>query len=79
MIFHQLIDDFHPPTYNYLLGEDILVAPVYTNTSEVKVAFPASSNWVYWWNHSLVYKGGSSHTFTSVPLDEYTVFFRNGK
>ena len=31
MIHFKFIDDFSPETYNYLLGEDILVAPIHTN------------------------------------------------
>ena len=32
----KLIDDFHPATYDYMLGKEILVAPVTSNTSNVK-------------------------------------------
>ena len=78
MLLSQLIDDFRPPTYDYLLGQHILVAPIVTNESKVEVVFPSGSDWVYWWNHSEVYTGGSSHTFVNVPLDELTVFFKNG-
>ena len=75
----QLIDDFHPSTFNYLLGKNILVAPIHTNISSVSVSFPEGSSWVDWWNHSNVFTANSSQTFTNVPLEEYPVFFRNGK
>jgi alpha-glucosidase (family GH31 glycosyl hydrolase) len=74
----KLIDDFKPSTYNYLLGEDILVAPIISNSSAVDVTFPSGSNWVYWWNHSLVYTGGSKYTFNNIPLTEFSVFFKKG-
>ena len=75
----QLIDDFKPSTYNYLLGDNILVAPIISNTSAVKITFPAGSSWVYWWNHSLVYAGGSTHAFDNIPLNEFPVFYKKGK
>lgn len=74
----QLIDDFKPSTYNYLLGEDILVAPIISNSSSVEVTFPPTASWVYWWNHSLVYAGGSTNTFKNIPLDEFPAFFKKG-
>jgi alpha-glucosidase (family GH31 glycosyl hydrolase) len=73
----KIIDDFKPPTYNYLLGENVLVAPIISNTSTVQVTFPSGSSWIYWWNHTIVYTGGSTHTL-SVPLDEFSVFFKKG-
>ena len=77
----QIIDDFKPDTYNYLLGKDILVAPILSNTSSATVVFPSDTgdSWVYWWDHSHTYTAGSKHSFSSVPLDEFPVFFRNGK
>ena len=78
-IFLQLIDMFKPSTFNYLLGKNILVAPIHTNTSSVSVTFPEGSSWVDWWNHSNVFTGGSTQSFTNIPLEDYPVFFRNGK
>lgn len=85
-IFHyasilQVIDYFSPSTYNYLLGKSILVAPIVSNdTTAFKVDLPKGDSWVYWWNHSIISAGGSSFHFNgSVPLDEFPVFFVNGK
>ncbi len=75
----QLIDDFKPSTYNYLLGDNILVAPIYTNSSSISITFPGGSTWIYWWNHGTTYNGGSTHMINGVPLDEYPVFFRSGR
>ena len=74
----QIIDDFNPDTYNYLLGPSILVAPIISNDSTVSITFPVGSNWVYWWDHSKVYQGGSTFQLTAVPLEEFPVFFKNG-
>lgn len=75
-----MIDLFNPSTYNYLLGKDILVAPIISNdTVSFKVDLPKESNWIYWWNHSMIGIGGSSVIFThGIPLNEFPVFFRNG-
>lgn len=79
--FLQVIDYFSPSTYNYLLGKSILVAPIISNdTTAFKVDLPKGDTWVYWWNHSIICKGGSSFHFNgSIPLDEFPVFFVNGK
>ncbi len=34
---------------------------------------------MYWWNHSIISKGGSTIKFNIVPLDEIPVFLTNGK
>lgn len=76
-----MIDYFNPSTYNYLLGKSILVAPIISsNTTAFKVDLPKGDSWVYWWNHSITCAGGSSFHFNgSVPLEEFPVFFVNGK
>lgn len=77
----QLIDDFSPDTYNYLLGHSILVAPITSNPAEVSVTFPASKDmpndttqWIYWFNHTRTYNEKQMVTFSEVPLEEFTVF-----
>eukprot|EP00045_Choanoeca_perplexa_P016763 m.230522 g.230522 ORF g.230522 m.230522 type:complete len:219 (+) comp17353_c0_seq37:235-891(+) len=64
-LIEKAIDEFNPPTYAYLLGPDILVHPINTagsdNHTTVKVAFPNSSGWVYWFNTSQVYRGSYMH------------------
>eukprot|EP00731_Ephydatia_muelleri_P029081 Em0020g725a len=74
----KLIDDFNPDTYNYLLGPNILVAPITSNDSTANITFPVGSSWIYWWDHSKVYQGGSTLQLTAVPLEEFPVFFKNG-
>lgn len=73
----QLIDDFHPDTYNYLLGSDILVCPVTGNPANVSVTFP-SGTWVDFWNSSNVYKGGDTRVLTP-DLATFPVFHRTGE
>ena len=77
----QLIDDFSPDTYNYLLGHSILVAPITSNPAKVSITFPVSKDtsngttqWIYWFNHTMVYNEKQTVTFSNVPLEEFTVF-----
>lgn len=59
----DLVDEFNPPTYCYLLGDRILVAPVLANTTAATgtapsdVTFPTSGSWSYFFNTSLNYTG----------------------
>ena len=75
----QVIDDFTPPTYNYLLGKDVFVAPIYSagvDATPLSLALPDSRSWVYWWDHDKVFN--QTATLPGVPLDEYSVFFAKG-
>ena len=74
----KLIDLFKPDTYNYLLGDSILVAPVLSDPSDVSVTFP-EGQWVAWWNDSLVYKEGEVARFTSLPLEVFPAFIKSSK
>ena len=78
-LHYQIIDDFRPFTYNYLLGDSILVAPLYSEGSinaTISVPLPDNQTWVYWWNHSMEFTGKAD--IESIPLDEYPVFFVKG-
>lgn len=74
----KLIDLFKPDTYNYLLGDNILVAPVLSDPSDVSVTFP-EGQWVAWWNDSLVYKEGEVARFTALPLEVFPAFIKASK
>ena len=63
--------------YRYLLGPDILVAPMIASGTTRKVTFPAGSDWVYLFDKQQEHKGGSTATLT-VPLEQYPVFLRKG-
>jgi hypothetical protein len=61
----------------YLLGHDILVAPLLSNASDSRtVKFPHGGDWVGWFTNDS-YAGGSSAT-VSAALDQYPVFKRAG-
>ena len=63
--------------YHYLLGPDILVAPMLEEGTSRTVQFPAGSDWVYLFDKSETYTGGSNETLT-ILLDEFPVFLREG-
>lgn len=74
---HRLIDDFRPSTYDYLLGDDIYVAPVLApNVTQVEVRLPVG-RWTSFWNTSVVLDGGRRH-MVPCTLDELPVFRRHG-
>jgi len=61
-------------SYQYLLGDDILVAPMVKEGNHRTVVFPAGE-WIYMFDESKVYSGTQKLTF---PLDEFPVFIRKG-
>lgn len=68
---------YDPETFNYMLGPSLLVAPIIDDTSVANVTFPADSNWVSYWNHSLTYAANSSFSFRVSEAD-FPVFQRAG-
>jgi len=64
-------------TWEYLLGDDILVAPIHETGTTRLVRFPAGGDWVYLWNRTLEYAGGTEATL-DFPLQEYPIFLRKG-
>ncbi|HOO26337.1 MAG TPA: glycoside hydrolase family 31 protein, partial [Clostridiales bacterium] len=62
-------------TYQYLLGEDILVAPVFEPGNTRTVVFPPGE-WVYMFDQNQVYKAGIRKL--EFEYDEFPVFIRKG-
>ncbi|HYY96972.1 MAG TPA: TIM-barrel domain-containing protein, partial [Pyrinomonadaceae bacterium] len=61
----------------YLVGRDLLVAPVVTESvTKRRVYFPAGDDWVDWWDGK-TYKGGSDAD-VGAPLDRLPLFARAG-
>jgi alpha-glucosidase (family GH31 glycosyl hydrolase) len=61
----------------FLLGTDILVAPIYEPGNTRNLHFPEGDDWVYLWDQSQVYQGGTIHTVWT-PLSEFPIFLRKG-
>lgn len=62
-------------TYEYLLGDDILVAPVFEEGNDRTVTFP-TGKWIYMFDESQEYSMGIKKL--TFGLDEYPVFIRKG-
>jgi alpha-glucosidase (family GH31 glycosyl hydrolase) len=63
--------------YRYLLGPDILVAPMIASGTSKAVKFPEGDDWVYLFERSVTYKGGATIEL-DIPYEEYPVFLRKG-
>jgi len=66
-----------PHGWDYMLWTDIFVAPVVEDTLFRVVTFPSGNDWIYWFDSSKVYKGGSTANLT-MPLAEFPAFHRKG-
>jgi alpha-glucosidase len=65
--------------YEYLYGDDVIVAPVYlpdVETWEVYLPFDPEAEWVFMWDESIVSRGGES-VRVPAPLGRPPAFFRN--
>ncbi len=60
--------------YEYLLGDDIFVAPLYQAGNERTITFP-KGEWIYFYDETKVYSGIKKLSF---PLNEYPMFIRKG-
>ena len=60
--------------YEYLLGDDIFVAPLYEEGNSRCMAFP-QGEWIYMFDESKTYCGIKTLEF---PLDEFPAFLRKG-
>jgi alpha-D-xyloside xylohydrolase len=69
----------HEQRYEYLLGPDLLAAPVVTEGALARdVYFPAGEAWVdFYHEYGKEYEGGSVQTVPA-PLDEMPLFARKG-
>ena len=61
--------------YQYMLGDDIFVAPMVEEGNERTIVFPAGE-WIYLFDESKTYKQGIKKL--SFPLDEFPAFIRKG-
>jgi alpha-glucosidase (family GH31 glycosyl hydrolase) len=61
----------------YLLGDDLFVAPIVTSEDERDVALPAGSRWHDYWNDDSVVAGGAVVRHRAAP-DRMPLFIRAG-
>lgn len=62
--------------YQYLFGENLLIAPIYTDTLNREVTLPPGK-WRYWFDDKEFIQGPTTFR-REFPLEEYPVFIREG-
>ncbi len=62
-------------TYQYMLGDELLVAPMFEQGNTRTVVFP-KGDWIYLFDESKTYSSGTKKL--DFALDEYPVFVRKG-
>ncbi len=62
--------------YQYLLGDWLLVAPIYEDSLQREVSLP-EGRWRYWFDDATVIEGPATFT-REFPLSEYPVYVRDG-
>jgi alpha-glucosidase (family GH31 glycosyl hydrolase) len=63
--------------YEFLLGKDLLVAPVYTPASQRDSIYLPAGKWIDYWDGA-EYDGNTTLTNYSAPLDKLPLFVRSG-
>ena len=69
--------DLEPDSWSYMLWKDLFVCPIVENSTMRNVSFPKGSNWIDWFNTSIIFQGGLT-TNLVVPLERFPVFIRDG-
>ena len=70
---------FNKTDYSYLIGNDLFTAPFLASGININVTFPpGSDNWVYVFDTTKVYAGGSTGINLTIPLDEFPAFIKQG-
>ena len=75
LFFHYDEKEAFEEAYEFLLGRDILVAPVLKQGATERTVYLPKDNWVHIWSKK-EYKGGK--VTVSAPLGEPPVFVRKG-
>lgn len=65
----------HAVDDQYMMGPDVLVAPVLAGQSEREVYLPAGT-WYHFWTHERI--EGGRHVTVAAPLDQIPAFVRDG-
>ena len=61
--------------YQYMLGDDIFVAPFYKEGNDRSIVFP-QGEWIYMFDETKTYKAGVKTL--NFPMDEFPAFIRKG-
>jgi alpha-glucosidase len=73
----SLMRFFDDETYEYMLGDDVFVAPMLESGTSRLVPFPDDGDWIWIFGDHDSFAGGSEETI-EVPLDSFPAFVRAG-
>jgi len=62
---------------HHLLGEQLFVSLITSDTNAKEVALPSKTDWIDYWNEDNVYKAGSTVGYAA-PLDRCPIFIKPG-
>jgi alpha-glucosidase (family GH31 glycosyl hydrolase) len=63
--------------YQYMLGDSLLVAPVFADLNSMEIYLPKESEWIDYWNHK-IYKGGQLIDYDTSDAEKLPLFVRAG-
>ncbi|HPG42016.1 MAG TPA: glycoside hydrolase family 31 protein [bacterium] len=64
--------------WQYRLGEELFVSPIYEDTDSRSVTLPSGDDWIDYWDDDLVYSGGATLANYDCPLSKYPIFIKSG-
>jgi alpha-glucosidase (family GH31 glycosyl hydrolase) len=73
----SILRDVDPERSQHLLGEEVLVSVITSDTETKRVFFPSGERWIDYWNEAVFFEGGMA-TPVNVPLQRYPIFIRAG-
>lgn len=63
--------------FQYMFGENFLVAPVYADFNSMEIYLPEGSTWIDYWDKTC-YKGGQVIDYSTSDMDKLPLFIRSG-
>lgn len=73
----SIIRDPNRSQGQHMLGEQILVSVLDSESDKKTVRFPDGENWIDFWDHRKTHEGGTEVTL-DVPLHQYPIFIKSG-
>ncbi len=63
--------------YQYMFGENLLVAPVYADLNSMEIYLPEGYQWIDYWDRT-VYAGGQVIDYNTSDVEKLPLFIRSG-
>ncbi len=74
---HDLHCDRDQWPFQYMFGENFLVAPVYADLNSMEIYLPEGHDWIDYWDKT-VYKGGQVIDYNTSDVEKLPLFVRSG-